>query len=663
MTSADSPSSGSASVPHPRTPWFFVLFGGLIAVYLSITLYHIGDLPLIDPDEPRYAAASRTIAREASLSNPESILIPQFNGKPRVNKPPLFYWIVAASDRLAGEATERSARMPSLVMGLLMLIITVLLGRRVYGDRVAFIGGLILLSMPLFLALSKCCITDMTLSTFMVAALTLLMLGMLELSSPRKAAWLASVCLGLALLTKATPALAVVMVVVFDRALILPAERRPALTRYILVLLASAAVCSGLSMFFEYCKMDALDNIFNAAALLQVAMILLAIAAMAWRAPRGALAAMPWLAALIVAFVIGLWWYGALIVLKGWEQFQVLLREEIGSRITGGVHRQHLLYYIPMLYAVAAPWGLGMIGTVGSAWQAGGDDSAPLQRRGDRFLLAWLLGILVFFSIPGAKLATYILSAMPAFALLTARFLTRLANDTPPVPRIWKHATLLVVVLSLIGLTAVAFGLKFFPRDFTSFAADLPHSYQTMVLQITAAIVGAWILALLKRPIAASLILAASLLITLQVVFDTCASHFVEPRSTRKLCRQVKEKIADCQRVASVGAEVESLSYYMDRTIEESRRRRVVQRRSGSTAPLDPSLPPVTEDEPFDAVVREELARTEKVALFVQRRYYARMLGIKNADIAAMKADEIARSVPPYAKFVGVDDDIVVIRN
>src|SRR6185295_18217753 len=91
-----------------RFAWLWTAL--LTAAYLAISLWHIQNLGLIDPDEPRYAGAGRTMAEGGSL------LTPQFNGAPRINKPPLFYWLVAISDKSAGRASEVSARIPSVVM-------------------------------------------------------------------------------------------------------------------------------------------------------------------------------------------------------------------------------------------------------------------------------------------------------------------------------------------------------------------------------------------------------------------------------------------------------------------------------------------------------------------------------------------------------------------
>jgi len=673
--------------PAPDTPLhqaeqrgvFFTALAGLVALYLVVACYHLAAVPLVDPDEPRYAAAGRTIATEASLARPESILIPVFNGKPRINKPPLFYWLVALSDTLSGGATEASARAPSVALGLVMLLTTVLLGRRVFGAKVALLAGIVLTSTPLFIALSRTCITDMAVSAFMSAALALVMLAVLELAPPRRTTWLAALCLGLAVLTKATPALAVALVVIIARALeplagqAVPNANSGALAwrtrpgRLVLVLLAMAVVSSATA---AHVQAPWADTVLSRAALGCSVVAVALLAHMAWRAPRGALARMPWGRAFGVALLMGLWWYAALIVIKGLDEFTRLLQFEVAQRLAGSMHREPMDYYIPVVLGAAFPWSIGLPAALAAAWPAAGsresgagNPPAAAANAADRFLLAWVLGIVFFFSIPGAKLATYVLPAMPALALLMARLLVRMGDNDPALPAFWKNLTLGLAVLTAVAMVAASCWVRDMPRGWPEFLAAWPIPFRMLVLQFALAVAGAWALVRLQRAVAATLLLAGSVVVLTLLLLPTGATHFLDKRSAKDLCARVLPLVGDCSRFASVGAEIESLSYYLDRTVEEGRRRRIVQRRAGSTGAVDPDEPPATVNEPFDAVVKEEMARPEKVALFIQRRYCARMLGIPNDDFEAMPYDEIAHHIPSYARLLAVSHDLVVITN
>ncbi len=63
-------------------------------------------------------------------------VVPYFNGEPRLNKPPMNYWLTGLTAAFAGEAGRVApwhGRLPSLLAGLGVLILTVALGARVYG--------------------------------------------------------------------------------------------------------------------------------------------------------------------------------------------------------------------------------------------------------------------------------------------------------------------------------------------------------------------------------------------------------------------------------------------------------------------------------------------------------------------------------------------------
>jgi len=68
-------------------------------------------------------------------------LVPYYNGGIRLEKPPLSYWLAIVAHRLVGSSsttqmTELEARLPSLVAGLLLLLVTFALGVVAYRDEV-----------------------------------------------------------------------------------------------------------------------------------------------------------------------------------------------------------------------------------------------------------------------------------------------------------------------------------------------------------------------------------------------------------------------------------------------------------------------------------------------------------------------------------------------
>jgi 4-amino-4-deoxy-L-arabinose transferase-like glycosyltransferase len=94
--------------------------------------------PLIEPDETRYAQIPLTMLTSGDW------VTPRLDGKAYLDKPPLLYWMVAASYRWLGPS-EFAARLPGALSALLTLVVTFLLGQCLIGSRAAWLGALMLL--------------------------------------------------------------------------------------------------------------------------------------------------------------------------------------------------------------------------------------------------------------------------------------------------------------------------------------------------------------------------------------------------------------------------------------------------------------------------------------------------------------------------------------
>jgi 4-amino-4-deoxy-L-arabinose transferase-like glycosyltransferase len=82
------------------------------------------------------------IAREMHLTG--RYFWPTINGRVYYDKPLGSYWLVMAATWLTGGLDETSARLPCAIAGVLGVWLVMLVGRRLYGDRVALLAGLIL---------------------------------------------------------------------------------------------------------------------------------------------------------------------------------------------------------------------------------------------------------------------------------------------------------------------------------------------------------------------------------------------------------------------------------------------------------------------------------------------------------------------------------------
>lgn len=181
----------------------------IIILALAIAPYFIklGASSLWDSNEAFYAETPREMLESGDYLNPS------FNYQPRFNKPPLCYWLVAASYQLFG-VSESAERLP-LALGALILIATAfLLGRAAYSTEAGLIAAIALASTPRFLMFSRRIMIDVYIALFM--SLTLLFFMLAEKYADKRKLFLALmyVSVGLAVMTKG-PVAAVLPAVAF----------------------------------------------------------------------------------------------------------------------------------------------------------------------------------------------------------------------------------------------------------------------------------------------------------------------------------------------------------------------------------------------------------------------------------------------------------------
>jgi 4-amino-4-deoxy-L-arabinose transferase-like glycosyltransferase len=128
-------------------------------------------------------------------------VVPYLQGEPYLDKPPLFYWLVMACYRLFGVDNWTARLGPALAVHVCVLLVY-LLGRRSLGEPAAFRGALLLTLAPGFLGMGRLLLLDGVLSLWV----TLGVLAAFEaVRGPRlRQGWwlLAAASCGLGVLTK-----------------------------------------------------------------------------------------------------------------------------------------------------------------------------------------------------------------------------------------------------------------------------------------------------------------------------------------------------------------------------------------------------------------------------------------------------------------------------
>src|SRR5262249_62199641 len=110
---------------------------GLLAVSAVLVLFDFGARVFTANDETRFALMARDIVRHGHW------LLPQIDGLPMLNKPPLHAWLIAIAAWPTGLVSPRIAQLPSLLAALGLVAATYWIGVRLFDRAVGLGRGLI----------------------------------------------------------------------------------------------------------------------------------------------------------------------------------------------------------------------------------------------------------------------------------------------------------------------------------------------------------------------------------------------------------------------------------------------------------------------------------------------------------------------------------------
>ena len=208
VTPLHPPASGLSRLGRPAisggtklaTPAAIVLL-----VWLTGSVLGLGSLSFAEPDEPRFAEATRQMFLRGDF------LTPYFNGIPRFEKPILFYWMQAITFAVIGPG-ETAARLPSALAGLGCLLLTFAIGRRLLGETAGLTGAVVLATTFRFVVWTRQGLTDIPVMFFIMAALYAWLRALDEPAHRRALALAGWSAVGLAALTKGPVAVLPVLI-------------------------------------------------------------------------------------------------------------------------------------------------------------------------------------------------------------------------------------------------------------------------------------------------------------------------------------------------------------------------------------------------------------------------------------------------------------------
>ena len=360
-----------------------LLFLAVAAFYF----YALGHLPLVGPDEPRYAQ----VAREMLLRG--DLITPTLGGHTWFEKPALLYWMMIASFKLFG-VSEWAARLPAAISGLLTVAAVFVLGRQLelVKDEENKLQGYAVWSALAaattigIVAFSQAVSFDILLTMTITWALAFYILYNLREDSEaneRPRGWLLAgfyVFLGLSLLAKGLVGIVLPVGII------------------------------GLYHIFqrELPRMKVFISVF-------------------WGLPL----------ALTVAAI----WYAPVIWRHGWlfiDQF--FIQHHFARYISDKYHHsQPIYFYVLVVPLLALPWTAFLLNGLlqFKSWLSPaevGDRANQSMIQLMNFALAWFVFPLVFFSFSGSKLPGYILPIAPAAALIVGGQLIRLRSNSGSWP-------------------------------------------------------------------------------------------------------------------------------------------------------------------------------------------------------------------------------------
>lgn len=141
----------------------------LAALAAAFILPGLGTESLTNWDEAIYGVVVREL-----LEHPGVTL--HYGGEPLFAKPPLLFWLMAASSAVLG-LTEFALRLPSALFGLLTVILAYLAGRELAGRASGILAALLLLGVPHFVAWSRLAMLDVPLVAFGLLSVVLILYG------------------------------------------------------------------------------------------------------------------------------------------------------------------------------------------------------------------------------------------------------------------------------------------------------------------------------------------------------------------------------------------------------------------------------------------------------------------------------------------------------
>jgi len=189
-----------------------------IVLYIFLYIVPLGVLPIVMPDETRYAEISR------EMLDTSDWIVPKLDGLRYFEKPILGHWLNAISQHLFGQNVFAVRLSSALAVGFSALTIFLLVHRFAGGTQAGLLAASTFLTSLEVFAIGTFCVLDSVFSLFITATMVTFYFAWTEKASRKKHALLAlsGIFCGLAFLTKGflalmLPALIILPFTIWER--------------------------------------------------------------------------------------------------------------------------------------------------------------------------------------------------------------------------------------------------------------------------------------------------------------------------------------------------------------------------------------------------------------------------------------------------------------
>ena len=381
----------------------------LLALAFFVTFFEIGRRDVVDANEAQRAAPPAEMLRRGDF------IIPTINEEDYLNKPPLVYWMIAGVYALTGVISPVTARIPTGISFLVLILSVYAYARRTLGESAARWSALALMTSPYLVERARYAELDMPLTLAIFLAVIALWKACDSRSAGGKTLFVffSGVAFGAAILLKG-PVPFLFLGPAWIACLV---AANPENGGWIARAAAWTCAAFGIGIVLWLLGLVApgiTRSVRFPAALLVMFGVWLVFA---WRhgQPERLRSLILFSSVMAIGIAVAAPWGIAVLARKGWPYIETLLRTEalerthVATRINSGSP----FYYLLGLAAMVAPWSLLLPCQISSQWK----NAAPAYRRS---LFTGWLSILVFSLIAG-KEYEYIMPAVPFLMIVLGK--------------------------------------------------------------------------------------------------------------------------------------------------------------------------------------------------------------------------------------------------